>query len=69
MALLQLANKICTAFDNKKITLGIFLDLSKAFDSVDHNILIAKLQKYGFHDVALKWLLDYLKDRRQYVSI
>lgn len=43
--------------------------MSKAFDTVDHNILIAKLYKYGFNDVALKWLLDYLKDREQYVSV
>lgn len=69
MALSQLVHKISTALDNKKISLGIFLDLSKAFDTVDHNILIAKLHKYGFHDVALKWLNDYLKDREQYVSI
>ena len=49
----------------KKVLLSIFSDLSKAFDSVDHNVLTAKLQNYGFHYIALKQWLDYLKDRGQ----
>ncbi len=69
MVLFQFVYKISTALDNKKISLGIFLDLSKAFDTVDYKILVTKLHKYGFHDIALKWLIDYLKDREQYVSI
>lgn len=68
MVLLQYVHKISTALHNKKISWNFF-DLSKAFDTVEYKILVTKLHKYGFHDIALKWLIDYLKDREQYVSI
>ncbi len=57
-ALIQLVNYISSALDNKKFALGVFLDLSKAFDTVSHNILIAKLSRYGVEDVALRWFLE-----------
>lgn len=69
MALLQLIDRISNALDNNKYSVGIFLDLSKAFDTVDHKILISKLQRYGFTDVAIKWLNDYVYNREQFVSI
>lgn len=59
MAITQLVHNISSAFD-KNFSLGIFLDLSKVFDTVNHNIVMTKLNKYGFQDVALKWLLNYL---------
>lgn len=69
MALLQLIDKISIALDNNMFAVGIFLDLSKAFDTVDYEILISKLYRYGFRDVVLKWLKDYLINREQYVFI
>ena len=47
----------------------MFVDLQKAFDTVDHNILLGKLKHYGIRGVAYSWLESYLKDRKQYVSI
>lgn len=49
--------------------MSIFLDLSKAFDSLDHSILLLKLFRYGFHGNAHKWLSNYVHNRNQYVFI
>ena len=46
-----------------------FLDLSKAFDTIDHNILIDKLQCYGFHGIVKDWLTSRISDRKQHVSV
>ena len=57
------------ALDNKKSGGAILTDLSKAFDCLNHDLLIAKLDAYGFHKDALKFILSYLKERKQRTKI
>ena len=57
------------AFNNKKILLSIFLDFSKAFDTVDHDILLKKLHCYGFRGNIHSWFRSYPEGRLQYVDI
>src|SRR5688572_25116786 len=67
MALLDVQDKIAGAMDDNKFSLGIFFDLAKAFDTVDHSILIAKLENYGVRGVPLEWFKSYLDQRHQSV--
>ena len=53
--------------DNRDTSLAIFMDLSKAFDNLDPQILLDKLKKYGVNDIPLKWFSSYLTGRQQYV--
>ena len=57
------------SLDNKKFGCGIFLDLQKAFDTVNHKILLDKLEHYGIRGTALAWFSSYLSNRSQYVSV
>jgi retron-type reverse transcriptase len=52
LAVLDFTDKITKAIDEGKFTVGVFLDLSKAFDTINHKILISKLQHYGIRGVA-----------------
>ena len=68
MPLLLLQENITKAFENGKLVCGIYLDLKKAFDTVDHMILIRKLVKYGFAGSTLKIFESYLVNRYQCVD-
>ena len=67
-ATVNLVNNIYNSFNENKFTLGVFIDLSKAFDTVNHNILLNKLSLYGIKNNSLKWFSSYLSDRKQYVQ-
>ena len=67
-ALIQLYDKLSDAIDKGNVTLGLFIDLSKAFDTVNHDILLAKLEFYGVRGVALEWFESYLSCRSQFVQ-
>ena len=67
-AILQLTNQILQSFENNQFTIGVFIDLSKAFDTVDHKILLKKLSFYGVRNVNLKWFQSYLSNRKQFIS-
>lgn len=68
-AIVYLTNNIYSRLDQDKPVLCVFLDLAKAFDTVDHAILINLLEDLGFRGVALKLLTTYLKNRSQFVEI
>ena len=68
-ALVSLTEAIRNTLDNKRFGCGIFIDLQKAFDTVNHEILLSKLEHYGVRGCALEWFRSYLSDRKQYVSI
>ena len=67
--ILMITDRIQRAIKEGKYSCGIFLDFSKAFDTVDHSILIKKLIHYGIRGIAIQWFTSYLSNRRQFVSI
>lgn len=67
LAALELVDRLTQDMDKNEIPLNIFLDLSKAFDTIDHNILLEKLKHYGFSNLSLKLLRCYLTNRKQFV--
>ena len=68
-ALLVMIEKWKLSLDNSEFAGGILMDLSKAFDTINHKLLIAKLHAYGFNINALEIILDYLSDRWQRIKI
>ena len=69
MALLDIIDKMSGSVDNKHYSIGVFLDLSKAFDTIDHRILFNKLNISGVRGVALEWFLSYLTGRTQRIAL
>ena len=68
-AILQMINQINAGIEQSLHTVGIFLDFSKAFDTIDHAILLSKLSYYGIRGIALEWFSNYLSNRQQYVCM
>ena len=68
MALIQLVNNIASAMDSRESTAGVFLDLSKAFDTIDHHILLNELVHYDIRGHSLNWVSSYLTNRKQLVQ-
>ena len=69
MSQINITESIRSALDNNKTVCGIFVDLQKAFDTVNHEILIEKLNYYGVRGIANTWFMSYLNNRKQFVSI
>ena len=68
MAIMMLLDKIIDALEKGRYVIGIFLDFSKAFDTVNHKILLSKLETYGVRGIANDWLASYLDKRTQYCT-
>ena len=67
-AILQLVDQVSNSFEKNLFVLCVFINLSKAFDTVDHNILICKLQNYGVSKNNLKLFESYLNNPKQFIS-
>ena len=68
-AITKLLDKVVHSLSEKNHIIALFMDLSKAFDTIDHNILLRKLYNYGIRGVAWSWIKSYLSNRQQYVLI
>ena len=66
MTLLKLMDEISNELDHKNHSIGIFIDLSKAFDTINHALLCQKLEYYGIRGIALDWFTNYLSNRKQF---
>ena len=67
IATIELVTKILQAIDNSEYTIGVFLDLAKAFDTVNHEILLKNLNT-GIRGIALEWFKNYLTNRKQIIK-
>ena len=68
LTIMELVERTSKAIDNTEYTKCVFLDLSKAFDTVNHSILLHKVEHYGKRGVALEWFNNYLSNRKQVVK-
>ena len=68
-ALVNITDNIRKALDGGNIGCGVFVDFQKAFDTVDHQILLTKLNHYGIRGVSNDWFKSYLSNPNQYISI
>ena len=68
LAILTLTETFYESVEKDEFLIGIFLDLSKAFDTLSHTILLNKLSYYGFRGITSDWITNYLASRKQFVS-
>ena len=66
--MLELIDQVSNALGNNNLVLEIFIDLSKAFDTADHKIVLEKLSMYGVKGNNIKWFHSYLSNRKQYIE-
>ena len=69
LANIELLYRVLSALNDKKLPASIFMDLSKDFDTLDHQIILNKWQYYGINGTLLCWFISYLSSRTQYVEI
>src|SRR5688572_17403458 len=69
MSLLGMQDKISNAIENNEYSVGIFFDLAKAFDTVNHKILLKKLENYGTRGEQLKWFTSYFENPNPVLSM
>ena len=67
--MIDLIEEVSYHIDKQDYALAIFIDLQKAFDNIDHNILITKMEKIGIRGFPLEWLKSYVTNRYQYVQM
>ena len=67
-AITEFTTNVLNSMDQGEHCLSVFLDLSKALDTINHNLLLRKLRHYGIRGKALEWFGSYLINRQQYVS-
>ena len=68
-SLICITESIKKTIEEKKYGCGVFIDIKKAFDTVNHQILLQKLEHYGIRNESLNWFHSYLSNRKQFVSI
>ena len=68
-ALVSMTEKIKSTLDSNSFGCGILVDLEKAFDTVNHSILLKKMEHYGVRGVVHQWFASYLSNREQFVSV
>ena len=68
-AILDIVNTILQNMDKGKFSCGVFIDFKKAFDTVNHEILLAKLENYGIRGVINSWFRSYLTDQKQTTEV
>jgi len=69
LALIEVIDSIIKYLDDSDTVVGIYLDLQKAFDTVNHEILLAKMKNYGIRGVIYNWFASYLRNRKQFTAI
>ena len=68
-AITEITNTLRKAIDNNLYTCGVFVEFSKPFDTVNHKILLGKLEAYGIRGIPLNWFQSYLLNRKQFVEL